>query len=52
MERNNLNGEADFDIDEDKSKIQLDMFEGQKMTKVEKFKSELETKLLKKNRYK
>ena len=45
--RNNLNGEADFDIDEDKNKIQLDMFEGQKLTKVEKFKNELETKLLK-----
>lgn len=44
--RNSLNGEADFDIDEDKSKNQLDMFEGQKLTKVEKFKSELETKLL------
>ncbi len=44
--RNNLNGEADFDIDEDSGKIQLDMFEGQKMTKVEKFKNELETKLL------
>ncbi len=44
--RNSLNGEADFDIDEDTGKIQLDMFEGQKLTKVEKFKSELETKLL------
>lgn len=44
--RNSLNGEADFDIDEDENKIQLDMFEGQKMTKVEKFKHELELKLL------
>jgi len=44
--RNELNGEADFDIDEDKSKIQLDLFEGKKMTKIEKFKNELETKLL------
>lgn len=47
--RNSLNGEADFDIDEDAGKIQLDMFEGQKLTKVEKFKNELETKLLEKN---
>lgn len=44
--RNSLNGEADFDIDEDKTKIQLDMFEGKKMTKIEKFKTDLESKLL------
>jgi three-Cys-motif partner protein len=44
--RNSLNGEADFDIDEDKNKIQLDIFEGKKMTKIEKFQNELETKLL------
>lgn len=47
--RNSLNGEADFDIDEDTNKNQLDMFEGQKLTKVEKFKNELETKLLERN---
>lgn len=45
-ERNALNGEADFDIDEDQSKIQLDLFSGKKMTKVEKFQNDLEQKLL------
>jgi three-Cys-motif partner protein len=45
--RNSLNGEADFDIDEDKSKIQLDIFEGKKMTKIEKFQYDLESKILK-----
>lgn len=45
--RNSLNGEADFDIDEDKSKDQLDIFVGKKMTKIEKFKNDLENKLLK-----
>ncbi len=44
--RNNLNGEADFDIDEDKTKMQLDIFEGKKMTKIEKFQNDLEEKLL------
>lgn len=36
--RNATNGEADFDIDEDGKKTQLDIFGGIKMTKVEKFK--------------
>lgn len=44
--RNKLNGEADFDIDEDKTKMQLDIFEGKKMTKIEKFQNDLEAKLL------
>lgn len=44
--RNSLNGEADFDIDEDNSKNQLDLFDGKRMTKIEKFQSDLETKLL------
>lgn len=44
--RNSLNGEADFDIDKD-IKDQLDIFGGKKMTKLEKFKSDLENKLLK-----
>jgi len=45
-DRNAVNGEADFDIDEDGSKNQLVMFGEQKMTKIEKFQSELEQKLL------
>jgi three-Cys-motif partner protein len=44
--RNSLNGEADFDIDEDNCKKQLDIFEGKKMTKIEKFQSDLESKIL------
>ncbi len=43
--KNALNGEANFDIDEDKSKIQLDIFGGKKMTKIEKFQNDLENKL-------
>ena len=44
--RNETNGEADFDIDEDKKKEQLEMFEEKKMTKVEKFKIEVEELIL------
>ncbi len=44
--RNRTNGEADFDIDEDKVKGQLDMFVEKKLTKVEKFKTELEGLIL------
>lgn len=44
--RNTLNGEADFDIDEDSSKIQYDMFDGKKMTKIEKFRQEFENLLI------
>lgn len=47
--RNILNGEADFDIDEDKTKNQLQLFGEKKMTKIEKFQNELEAKLLEKN---
>jgi three-Cys-motif partner protein len=46
--RNETNGEADFDIDEDKKKDQLEMFEERRMTKVEKFKLELEGLVLSK----
>ena len=45
-ERNATNGEADFDIDEDLQKNQLDLFQGKKMTKVEKFKNELKELVL------
>jgi three-Cys-motif partner protein len=46
-ERNATNGEADFDIDGDKLKEQLDMFSDKKFTKIEKFQNDLEGKLLK-----
>jgi three-Cys-motif partner protein len=44
--RNATNGEADFDIDEDVKKNQLDIFGEKRMTKVEKFKSEIEDLIL------
>lgn len=47
--RNSLNGEANFDIDEDSTKIQLDIFEGKKMTKIEKFQQEFEMNVIQGN---
>lgn len=44
--RNSINGEADFDIDEDNSKAQLLLFGDKKMTKIEKFQQEFEHHLL------
>lgn len=43
---NQINGQANFDIDDDQQKDQLDLFEGRKMTKIESFQNELEEKLL------
>ena len=45
-DRNATNGEADFDIDEDSKKNQLDIFQGKRMTKIEKFKDELKELIL------
>ena len=44
--RNEVNGEANFDIDEDAKKIQVDLFEGKKMNKVESFQSLLRNEIL------
>jgi three-Cys-motif partner protein len=44
--RNEINGEANFDIDDDVKKIQLDAFDGQRLTKLEKFKDNLKQKIL------
>jgi len=44
--RNEVNGEANFDIDEDSKKIQPDLFEGKKMNKIESFKSLLKSEIL------
>lgn len=44
--RNEVNGDANFDIDDDANKIQLDMFEGKKLTKIEKFKENVKGKIL------
>ncbi len=43
--RNHLNGEANFDIDEDSIKKQNSLFDGKSMTKIEKFQIDLEKKL-------
>lgn len=40
--RNQINGEANFDIDDDSKKGQLDMFSGKKLTKIENFQEQVE----------
>ncbi|GHT61039.1 hypothetical protein AGMMS50239_11120 [Bacteroidia bacterium] len=45
-EKNNINGEANFDIDDDINKSQLDIFEGKKPTKIEKFSLSLRQNIL------
>lgn len=44
--KNSINGEADFDIDNDSSKLQYDMFEGKKLMKIEKFQQDFEHHLI------
>lgn len=44
--RNGINGEANFDIDEDAKKIQGDLFEDKKMNKLESFQSLLRREIL------
>ncbi|SMO72511.1 three-Cys-motif partner protein TcmP [Fodinibius sediminis] len=44
--KNKQNGEANFDIDDDTSKRQTDLFDNEKLTKIEKFKKELEEKIV------
>lgn len=46
-EMNHLNGAANFDIDDDNSKNQLDLFEGKKLTKIENFSYKLREKVQK-----
>ena len=48
-EINNTNGSANFDIDNDVSKIQLDIFEGKQLNKVERFKHLLREEILNKH---
>jgi three-Cys-motif partner protein len=45
-EKNNMNGEANFDIDDDINKKQLDLFEGKKSTKIECFKQNIRKEIL------
>ncbi|MBK8564201.1 MAG: hypothetical protein IPN76_12900 [Saprospiraceae bacterium] len=44
--RNPINGDANFDLDEDKKKDQLDLFEGKKLTKIEAFQQRLRENVL------
>ena len=46
--RNPVNGNANFDIDDDFLKSQLDLFSDKKLTKIEKFKQNLRNKVFKK----
>ena len=44
--RNEGNGEADFDIDQDAKKNQMDLFGQKKLTKLEKFKENVRNKIM------
>lgn len=44
--RNEINGEANFDIDDDKTKNQMDLFGGKRLTKIETFQLRVRTKIL------
>ncbi len=44
--KNETNGEADFDIDEDAKKIQADLWGVQKLTKVQRFKENVRVRIL------
>jgi three-Cys-motif partner protein len=48
-EKNNINGEANFDIDDDIGKNQIDLFDGRKLTKIESFKLNLRKDILEKD---
>jgi three-Cys-motif partner protein len=45
-DKNKINGEANFDIDDEEKKKQLDLFEGKKPTKVEYFKQNIRQEVL------
>jgi three-Cys-motif partner protein len=46
--QNSINGNANYDIDEDGLKNQLDMFDGKRLTKIESFQYQLREKVLSK----
>ena len=45
-DKNNINGETNFDIDDDLKKVQLSLFDGKLPTKIERFQNELQEKLI------
>lgn len=44
--KNTTNGQANFDIDDDASKQQIDLFSGKRPTKIENFQDEVREKIL------
>ena len=46
MEKNSINGEANFDIDSDLKKNQIDLFNGRLLNKMEKFQLSLHREIL------
>ncbi|HEX5155341.1 MAG TPA: three-Cys-motif partner protein TcmP [Parafilimonas sp.] len=44
--RNPINGDANFDIDDDSTKNQIDLFGNKRLTKIEQFKNSLRKKIL------
>lgn len=44
--QNDINGEANFDIDKDQEKGQIDLFGGKKLTKIEAFQERISNKVL------
>lgn len=44
--KNEINGSANFDIDDDKGKVQLDLFEGKHLTKIERFQENFTSMIL------
>lgn len=46
--KNPINGNANFDIDNDMSKVQPDLFDGKRLTKIESFQNLLTEKILRK----
>ena len=47
--KNDLNGEANFDIDNDEKKRQLDLFQGKTLTKIQEFQVDLRNEILNSN---
>lgn len=45
-EKNDVNGQANFDIDNDLAKQQMDLFSGKKQTKIEAFHDEIRKKII------
>lgn len=49
-DKNQINGEANFDLDDEWKKQQTDLFEGKRLTKIEEFQSKVEQLILSSNK--